>query len=165
MIYSRPTDLEILRDVCLHARRFSSDPHTQNAAALAAANSVVLLAANAVPYHLDATYELLKRPEKYNFIEHAERAVIYKAASVGLATEGATLYCPWFACTDCARAIILAGIREVVGLAAHRAATPARWRENIDTACQMLEEAGVGLRWLAGAVGVTMRFDGRDFRC
>jgi dCMP deaminase len=48
-------------------------------------------------------------------MEHAERDAIYKAAFVGMQTEGATLYVPWFACADCARAIIAAGITRVVG--------------------------------------------------
>jgi dCMP deaminase len=84
---------------------------------------------------------------------------------MGVATAGATLYCPWFACTDCARAIIQAGITEVVGLISLRNATPARWLLNVEMAEKMLEEAGVSQRLLAGSVGVTIRFDGRDFQC
>jgi deoxycytidylate deaminase len=75
------------------------------------------------------------------------------------------MYAPWFACTDCARGIILAGIREVVGLVSLRQATPRRWLENLEMADEMLSRGGVNTRWLNETVGVTIRFDGRDFSC
>jgi hypothetical protein len=37
------------------------------------------------------------------------------AAGRGVSTHGATLYGPWFACRECARATIFGGIKEVVG--------------------------------------------------
>ena len=95
-------------------------------------------------------------------IEHAERGAIYAAARQGTQTDNASLYCPWFACTDCVRAIIEAGIREVVGLVAVRQATPARWEQEIAMAEAMLREAGVGIRWLNERVGVTILFDGKE---
>lgn len=159
------TDLNCLREACRHAAEHSHDPNTQNAAILAPPGRRLLYAANAIPTGLARTADRLAAPEKYQWVEHAERAVIYAAAAAGVPTAGATLYCPWFACTDCARAIILAGIREVVGLAACRNATPARWLANVEAAGRMLEEAGVGQRWLAGSLGVTLRFDGRELPC
>lgn len=158
------TDVEILREACRYAARNSHDPNTQNGAVIKSVSHFAW-AANALPRGVAATTERLAAPEKYQWIEHAERAAIYAAAARGVPTSGATLYCPWFACTDCARAIILAGIREVVGLAVCRNATPARWLANVEAAGRMLEEAGVGQRWLAGPVGVTIRFDGRDLPC
>jgi dCMP deaminase len=107
----------------------------------------------------------MARPFKYDFVEHAERAVIYKAAARGIPAAGGTLYCPWFACTDCARAIVMAGISEVVGLISLRNATPARWLLNVELAEKILAEACVSQRLLADTVGVTIRFDGRDFQC
>ena len=47
----------------------------------------------------------------------------------------------WFPCTDCARAIIQAGITEVVG--AHYDPTHERWGKSFITAMEMLTEAGV----------------------
>jgi dCMP deaminase len=112
-----------------------------------------------------ATEERRSAPEKYLFIEHAERAAIYRAASLGVSTAGASLYCPWFACCDCARAIIMAGISEVVGLVSLRNATPERWQENIKLAEKMLAEAGVGQRLLAVELGEWLRFDGELRKC
>jgi deoxycytidylate deaminase len=158
------TDLEYLAEACRHAATHSHDPNTQNGAILVAGRHTVY-AANCVPPGVKRNDRRLSAPVKYDFIEHAERAAIHRAAAAGFATAGATLYCPWFACPDCARAIIIAGVREVVGLISLRNATPARWLKKVEVACEMIEEAGVGQRLLAGSVGVTIRFDGRDFPC
>jgi hypothetical protein len=46
-----------------------------------------------------------------------------------------------------------------------RQATPRRWVENLELADEMLSRGGVNTRWLNETVGVTIRFDGRDFSC
>lgn len=158
-------DHDWMKVACQVARDRSDDPRTQNGAVLVAANGKPVVSANRLPHRIAGLANRLYSSDKYDYIEHAERAVIYAAAAAGVATEGATLYCPWFACTECARAIILAGVKEVVGLAGHRAATPARWLKNIETAEAMLDEAGVGMRWMASTTGVTLTFDGREFKC
>lgn len=157
-------DLDHLREACRYAVEHSHDPDTQNGAVLVT-RRVAIYAANCVPPGVSRSSHRLERPFKYDFVEHAERAVIYKAAATGNPTAGATLFCPWFACTDCARAIVSAGIKEVVGLIALRNATPARWMLNVELAEKMLKEAGVGQRLLADKIGVTIRFDGREFSC
>jgi dCMP deaminase len=157
-------ELDYLREACRYAAANSGDERTQNAAVLVVGKKTVY-AANHFPPGIARDAMRMSPPHKYHFIEHAERAAIYKAAASGVPTAGAVMYCPWFACTDCARAIILAGIREVVGLASVYNATPPRWAENVFIASSMLSEAGVGQRWLAGEVGVTIKYDGRDFRC
>lgn len=57
-----------------------------------------------------------QRPEKYLWVEHAERNAVYNAARLGLSTIGATAYITYGTpCSDCARALIQAGVKEVVG--------------------------------------------------
>lgn len=157
------TDIDYLREACRYAVQHSHDGYTNNGAILVTCRRTVF-SANVAPPGVSLAGRL-ERPLKYAYVEHAERAVIYKAAATGTPTAGATLYCPWFACTDCARAIIMAGIKEVVGLMAHKEATPSRWGDNVKMAEAMMTEGGVGMRWLSGPMGVTMRFDGRDFPC
>lgn len=163
MIFEHRSDAGWLRQACLEAQR-SHDPSTQNGAVLvpATAGAYVAVARNCIPSGIQPTPSRLERPAKYDYIEHAERAAIYTAARVGTPTKGAVLYCPWFACTDCARAIICAGIREVVGHVRPRAATPERWTATIVLAEAMLREAGVSMRWLADDLGVTIRFNGEE---
>lgn len=158
------TEIDYLREACRYATQHSHDPETQNGAVLVTSRQTIY-AANCIPPGVARPEHRLSRPFKYDFIEHAERAAIYKAAATGAATAGATLYCPWFACTDCARAIVSAGIKDVVGLIALRNATPARWLLRVEMAERMLEDACVSQRLLADKVGITIRFDGRDFSC
>jgi dCMP deaminase len=58
-----------------------------------------------------------ERPEKYEWVEHAERNAIYNAARSGVRTKGATMYLNYAVecCAGCTRAIIQSGIRRVVG--------------------------------------------------
>jgi dCMP deaminase len=158
------SEIDYLRAACRYATQNSHDPETQNGAVLVTRRQTIY-AANCVPPGVARHEHRLARPLKYDFIEHAERAVIYKAAATGIPAAGATLYCPWFACPDCARAIVMAGVSEVVGLIALRNATPARWLLRVELAEKMLAEACVSQRLLADTVGVTIRFDGRDFSC
>lgn len=157
-------EIDYLRQACQFASISSQDGRTQNGAVLVTKTRAIC-AVNAFPPGVAVTEERRAAPEKYLFIEHAERAAIYRAAALGVATAGASLYCPWFACCDCARAIILAGISEVVGLVSLRNATPERWQENIKLAEKMLAEAGVGQRLLAVELGEYLKFDGELRKC
>lgn len=159
------SDVDFLREACRHAAERSEDPHTQVGAVLVSVSGKVIYAANRLPAGIARHAHRKERPAKAMFLEHAERAAIYKAASCGVPTAGGRLYAPWAACPDCARAIISCGIREVVGLIVLRNATPERWRSAIWTADQMLTEAGVGIRWVNERVGVTVQFDGRAVEC
>jgi dCMP deaminase len=155
--------LDYLRLAYLAAADLSSDPSTQNGAVIVRDGRVLCRAANQFPAGVAALPERWHRPLKYAFVEHAERNVIYVAAREGIATAGATLFCPWYACTDCARAIIQSGIAEVVGHQLLVDLTYDRWRDTIGVALAMLREAGVRTRHVTGAVGgVRIRFDGRE---
>jgi dCMP deaminase len=90
---------------------------------------------------VDARHE---RPVKYMWFEHAERNAIYNCARAGTATNGCRLYVNSLPpCADCARAIIQAGIVEVVLASLDY---PDRWAESCQTALMMLSEAGLVVR-------------------
>lgn len=150
------TDLNYLREALRHAKSASHDNHTHVGAVLVVGKRHIY-AANRRAVGLDG--------QKSDIIEHAERAVIYKAAACGYATAGGVLYAPWFACPDCARAIVLAGIREVVGLKSLRLATPERWLWPITVGDAILRSGGVGVRLVEGETGVVIRFNGEDYKC
>ena len=63
--------------------------------------------------HAECRHE---RPEKYLWTEHAERNAIYAAAKVGTPLDGCTAYVSWIPCMDCARGLVQAGIKRVVGM-------------------------------------------------
>ncbi len=95
------------------------------------------------PQQLDA--ERWERPAKYLFVEHAERNAIHNAARTGTRLKGATMYfnfepCP---CNECAKAIIQAGIKELVGYNRKFPGKGAQWEESLRVSRIMLKEAGV----------------------
>ena len=56
----------------------------------------------------------IERPEKYYWIEHAERNAIYNAASKGISIESLTMYNTTpIPCTGCMRGIINSGIKTI----------------------------------------------------
>lgn len=153
-------DIKLLHEACRHAAEFSMDPHTQNGALLLATTGEIVVAANTMP-DIEVKPDRLLRPKKYMYIEHAERNAIYLAAKRGVCTDGATLYVPWFACADCARAIIQAGVKRVVGHIVPWLQTPDRWKDSVQAADDMLQEAGVIASYLEDELGVSFMFDGK----
>ncbi len=146
-------DMDMLRFAYKEAHRYSTDPSTQNGAVLIDLSDpekhrVCPGGANHFPRGVKEAEGRWERPIKYSYVEHAERNVIYNAAKQGFRTEGCTMYVPWFACADCARAIIQAGIVEVVGDARPNKmmSQDCRWKETIEIAYGMFDEAGITYR-------------------
>jgi dCMP deaminase len=85
-----------------------------------------------------------QRPEKYLWTEHAERNAVYAAARVGIPLKGCRAYLPWFPCMDCARALVQAGIVELI--ATEPDLNNPKWGEDFKRVGTLLSEAGVALR-------------------
>lgn len=148
------------------AMEFGTDPSTQNGALIVNDNGDVLAAgANHFPKGVQNLPERWERPLKYQFVEHAERNAIFAAARLGVSTQGKIMVCPWFACSDCARAIIQAGIKLVIGHQFPFDLTPDHWKDSIKVAWQMLDEAKVETRMYVGKISdtdsITIRFNGK----
>lgn len=134
----------------------SPDESTQNGALLVSDTGVIhpeLFGFNRFPTGVVYTPERWVRPTKYKFVEHAERVTILAHARAGVPTLGLTMVCAWAACTDCARAIIEAGI---VRLVTHKQAAdraPKFWADEVAVAFTMLREADVEILLWDGQVG------------
>lgn len=89
--------------------------------------------------------ERMERPTKYDFFEHAERNAVYNACLTGTSLKGCVLYATHPPCTDCARAIIQAGIKMVVTnrLPENPNVPAGGWRDKLIYSEQMFKEAGV----------------------
>jgi dCMP deaminase len=96
----------------------------------------------------DTVEERHERPLKYLWTEHAERNAVYNAARLGHRTSGCRMYLPWFPCADCARAIVQAGIVEVICIEPDW--EDATWGANMRVSLEMLRECGVSVRFLSG---------------
>ena len=85
--------------------------------------------------------------EKYYWYAHGERNAIYNASYFGVSLAGATLYMNCgMPCTDCAIAIIQAGIKEIVIKDSPPTGEPnSKWDEHAKRSTIMLTEAGVNV--------------------
>ena len=82
-----------------------------------------------------------KGDTKYQYVVHAELNAILNASGKSLA--GSTLYVGLFPCNECAKAIIQAGVKEVIYLSDKYKTTP-----NTVASRQMLNAAGIKLTQL-----------------
>lgn len=130
-------DIEFLTRAYRYAMNYSTDPRTKNASILLHQDGRETFGANHFPRGVDENLDRWEKSQKLFWVEHAERNTIYEAARLGRPTSGGTLYCPWFSCCDCARAIIQSGIKKVVG---HNASFHNPSPIQADT---MLREAGI----------------------
>lgn len=138
--------------------------HTKTAAIIVKDGKVISCGTNRLPDGVEKKAERLERPLKYKWLTHAERTAFYNAAKSGIKTEGATMYTPWFACTDCAMAIIEGGVKTVVGHKAMIDKTSDRWAEDIGIALGMLREAGVRIILFDGEISSSRAlFDGMEW--
>ena len=130
-----------------YAASHSEDPDTRVGALLLRPDGALLSSAcNAMPRGVKRLSTRWERPEKYRFVEHAERNAIYECARLGVSTQGSTAVLTLFCCTECARGMIQAGVVRVV--------TPRpnlqcmRWGTDWINARDILEEAGVEVEWV-----------------
>lgn len=87
------------------------------------------------------------RPEKYFWFSHAELNAITNAARVGTPLDGCTLLVTHPPCMDCARAIVQAGIKEVITVE-QPVEFGERWAEHTIRSHGLLKECGVTYRTL-----------------
>jgi len=129
---------------------WSKDRSRKTAALIVDQRNVLLsIGWNGFPRNIDdGVYDRHERPAKYQWTEHAERNAIYNAAAVGIPLLGARMYLGWYPCADCARAIIQAGIRELICIEPDW--NDPQWGKDFAMVEGMLGEGGVGQRFMAG---------------
>lgn len=120
-------------------------------AVIAERNKEISRSANVLPPGLKEQYhgrgQEVTEEDRYHLIEHAERAAIYKAFHAHSSMTKATIYCTRFPCSDCARAIVWAGIKRAVfagGFAGEK-----RWLASQRAALRILRDGGVTVRYLS----------------
>lgn len=123
----------------------SSDPSVQNGAVVVTAGGTIASGYNDLTRGVQNTEDKWVRPEKYLWVEHAERAAILHAAAKGVATQGAEMFCPWASCADCARAIVESGIATLYRLPMGEADG---WTDSIRIGDEIMMAASVNIRTL-----------------
>lgn len=151
---NKPNIEEFCFGLVEQARRMSDDPHTQ-VGALIWKDGIRSITWNTFcgPVHemINCNPEKFERPEKYHWFEHAERNGIYECGRNGISLKGAAIYQNGLPCTDCARAIGLSGIVEVVinqdVLDKKEWKSPKYTKDVMDRSVDILNEYGVRIRF------------------
>jgi len=131
----------------------SKDQSTQiGAVVVDSKNRIVSVGYNGFPRGAnDCVAERQERPEKYNWFCHAEANAVYNARSP---LDGCTMYTSGIPCTNCAMAIIQAGIKVVIvdkyWDMASQDYYKAKWGEQAKRTMILFEECGVVLLYYEG---------------
>lgn len=124
----------------------SKDLSTKCGCILVRDKAIVSTGYNGLCSGMDYSEEVNIRPYKYLVWEHAERNSIYLAAKNGTATNDCMAYITGPPCSDCARALIQAGIYRVVWPTKHnfifRMNDPV-WKASCEAALNILAECRV----------------------
>ena len=129
----------------------SKDPSTKVGCVIVGdGNAVLSMGFNGFPRGInESEKQRWERPEKYNWVEHAERNAIYNAARNGINLNGARLYLNWEPkgiCADCTRALIQVGIKEIIGPNKPFPGKGAGTHYSVDHSEAMLKETGIRVR-------------------
>lgn len=150
---------EYFMGVALLAAQRSKDPGTQVGACIVNRDKKIISTGyNGMPHGTSDDEVSWEREgefqnTKYPYVCHAELNAILNNPGTSLA--GCCIYVALFPCNECAKAIIQAGISEVVYLSDKYAATPA-----IQISKKMLANAGVRLRRLEpGRASICLSFE------
>lgn len=131
-----------------HILSWSDDISTQTSAIIVNENHrIISIGYNGFPSGVSHNNERQERPQKYNYIEHAERNAIYNTNSN---LNNATLYSvcsrPLAPCADCVRAIIQKNIKRVV---CHKIdSNDEKWSNSNYNAITMLKEANINVEYI-----------------
>ena len=142
---------EYFRKIAHTVKLKSKDKTTQIGAVVVGSNNEIRSTGyNSFPRGIDDYYESRQeRPEKYFWMEHAERNAIINAARIGVSTDRCTLFLTCdIPCVDCTRAIINSGIK-IIFCERDQGAKGEHWDGHRERSIQMMQEAKLTL-WYYG---------------
>ena len=153
---------EYFMGVALLSAMRSKDPNTQVGACIVNDdNRIVSVGYNGFPKGCsdeEFPWERCADSEndtKYPFVVHAELNAILNSNGIGV--KGSRIYVALFPCNECAKAIIQAGIKEVIYMSDKYAGTPGNVASR-----RMLESAGVKLTSFGSDKNITFNFDAKN---
>ena len=122
----------------------SPDINTKVGCVIKTFSNEIIKGCNDFPKGIKITEKRLQRPEKYKWIEHAERNTILMAAKQGKSLDKSTMYLNWYPCIECARAIIQCGITKLV-CEKEPDYSDERWGEQFKIVTEMLDESEINV--------------------
>ena len=110
--------LEIYMEMAHSIKKMSPDAETQVGAIMLSSEDRLISSSfngflrGAIDDTLPKTRE--GNPNKYEFIQHAERNMLYNCAYEGIRTKGTKIVCTLSPCTECLRACYQAGVKSII---------------------------------------------------
>ena len=147
------TWVDYYREIAHVVKTKSKDESTQIGCVIVGkGNEIISTGYNSFPRGIEDYHpERQERPEKYFWMEHAERNAIYNAARIGVSTMDSTMYLSCgIPCADCARAIINAGVRKIFCEKEMIVKNKEKWAESAERSLLMFQEAGVHIELYEG---------------
>jgi dCMP deaminase len=142
-------DRRFLR-IAEEVRLWSKDPGTKVGCVLVNERRIISTGYNGFPQTIsDDLDRYIDREYKLSVTVHAEANAILNAAKNGTRVQGSTLYVTFPPCSQCASAIIQAGVAQIV--CPDPALAPERWRSNFQAANNLFYEAGVKVLYYSDA--------------
>lgn len=133
---------EIIIEIVEKVSQFSKDPSTKVGALAIDDNFRVLsIGYNGLPSKYPDNYEELSREKKLAITIHAEINCILNAAKNGVSLKDSTMYISEPCCSNCAAAMVNAGIKKVVFPSNYSLSKA--WLESIDLAKQVFKTCKV----------------------
>ncbi len=134
-------DLRFLR-IAEEVRSWSKDPGTTVGCVLVKDRRILATGYNGFPATLSDSLDLYAdREYKLSVVVHAEKNALFNAAKNGANTESCIAYVTFPPCSQCAAALIQAGVKVVV--CPDPTSCPERWRTNFRIASDIMVESGV----------------------
>ena len=92
------------------------------------------------------TEERWDKPEKYNYIVHAEKNGIYNACRNGVSLKDSICIVTFFPCSECARALIQVGVKTVVS--SFPDFDHIKYGESFKYSLEMFNEVGINILYV-----------------
>lgn len=142
------------REILYVAARKSKDPSSKFGAIIVDEGHRILSTGyNGLPRGIEYDQQgYFDRPDKYYYWVHAEENAILGAAFNGIAIRDCQMYVISPPCAECTKAIIQAGIYEVIYFEATKEPSPGvvldrdNWRMSLGAAADMMRRAKVRIR-------------------
>lgn len=133
---------KFMLETAIRFSEFSKDPNTKVGAVAVDDNYRVLsIGYNGLPSKYPDDYSLLSREDKNLITIHAEVNCILNAAKNGVSLQGATMYVSEQCCSNCAAAMINAGIKRVV-MPTSTNLNP-NWQRSLELSAEVFQQCNI----------------------
>lgn len=125
--------IETYMNMAREMATLSPDAETQvGAVMLSSEGRIIASSFNGFLRGADDTKLPKTRPDKYTFMQHAERNILYNCAYEGIRTKNTTVICTLSPCLDCLRAMYQSGVKTVIFEETYHACAADGFYEDLD---------------------------------